>query len=134
MHKWSCYRDANDKLVVRTPFVLYFTVSRPFYYSSWRRTKFVVEFAPVDDEGSHESQPATYHINKLDKGSLPLAVIPLRSESLLGMVAVFQNRESSWNGRDFVCSQGGTNQCCDYVAAYSMDLFSEGGSCKKMSE
>ena len=130
---WLC-RSSDGEVTVRTPFVLYHTkylFSLPLW--NWKRN-FILELTPVVDDGNtHESQPVTYHINKMNKGSLPLAAAPRRLESLLDMMSVFQTQKPNGTGRDFICSPTGTHQCCDYIGVYTMDLFHDGGSCKRMS-
>lgn len=116
--------------------MLYFTQQNPGIYLGFglQSGQFVLELTPEDDGGIHESQPATYHINKITKGSLPLAAAPMRSESLLEMMTVFQTQKPTAAGRDFVCSPTGTNQCCNYVTAYTMGLFNGlVGSCERIS-
>ena len=113
---------------MKTPFVLYFTKE------DFKDIKFVIKLTPVDDSGSHASQPVTSFVHRSKNGALPLSRVPFRTESSLGLIAVFQSKYPNGFGRHFKCFPTEPDQCCDYVAAYAIDEFASGGSCNMISK
>ena len=126
LRSFICSKSQGDRLtdIVSTPTILHFTSSIHFI-----PLNFEVKLIPVTNGGTHKSQPQTYYVNKKPAGSLGHPDV--RSDSLLGMVAVFENNDD----RQLHCSdlKEAISQCCDFVQAYKIDSDNGSTSCTKVT-